>query len=1004
MPVDYDKYFDEAVRATLGPDAKLSDRPAAASSAGPGDSLSSTYDRHFADAYKNATGQDYSRRDDPPPASKKEAPAVRERTLTEDLARVPGLTARMVAKSVAQPVAMLADAVTGPINSALDFYDEKRAPTMSELVTNKKQPGFRFRAQMPVVDEVLTSLGLPQADTPVQRVVEDIGGAMGGAGASVAAGRVLAKGAGAVTRAVGDTLAAAPGAQIAASGASGGASGTTREMGGGAGAQVAAGLVGALAPNAGWAGTKELARRSLRGGEAGRVKVAENIQAFKDASGSPPTLGQATGGRWQQAVESGLSKFPGGSGVMAKKSAEQADALGTSVRATADELAPGASAVDGGEAIVSGVNEFKNKVLATQTRLYDRLDKHLPADTPITVNRTQEALESLNQSINGAESVSGMFKNGRVAGIARALQEDLQNSAEAALPAGGSLMNPGPPNLQTATLPYEAIKKLRSLVGREIEDSSLMSDVPRSKLRALYGALSEDLGDAAAAAGANAQGAWRLANDYTRGRMRQLEKLDPVVKRDTPEKVFSALTSGSAEGDTQARRILGVLPTEQRKTVVAAVLQRLGRANAGAQNAEQDAFSSETFLTGLSKMSPAARDTIFKNSGIEGLGEKIDAMAKMASTSRDSKGVLPNPSGTASSAVQMTNAAAMASGFTLGVATGTAAPIVGAVAPSLGAYAGAKFVSSPGVVQFAGSKTDLPRAAIPSAVNAVGRSDGGGLAALTGAPPKPTTDDILGAGSVDEAIELAKGAAGLSGTRRPDGTFLITGDPQEARAKLRDAGIQSGLPHQSGLLVGRSNAEAAERLFQQRPVETPQPAEMPAPAVREPSDVDMAAREAAAALENERRGPTSGQFRAGNFKMASTSVGGIQLNIEHPEGSVRTGVDEAGQPWESETPVHRGYVKGTRDGDNGKLVALVAPGTPKAYGGAVYVIDQKNPRSGEFDQHVAVFGAENEEQASAMYRAGYPKDWQGAGAITKLPLPVFKVWSKSDQRRGPIGD
>jgi hypothetical protein len=43
-------------------------------------------------------------------------------------------------------------------------------------------------------------------------------------------------------------------------------------------------------------------------------------------------------------------------------------------------------------------------------------------------------------------------------------------------------------------LPYEALKKLRTLVGREMADSSIVSDVPRSKWTALYGALVEGHG------------------------------------------------------------------------------------------------------------------------------------------------------------------------------------------------------------------------------------------------------------------------------------------------------------------------------------------------------------------------------------------------------------------------------------------------------------------------------------------------------------------------------
>lgn len=55
------------------------------------------------------------------------------------------------------------------------------------------------------------------------------------------------------------------------------------------------------------------------------------------------------------------------------------------------------------------------------------------------------------------------------------------------------------------------MKKLRTLVGVEIAENSLMSDVPRSKWNPLHGARSADLGTAATQAGPQATAAFRMS-------------------------------------------------------------------------------------------------------------------------------------------------------------------------------------------------------------------------------------------------------------------------------------------------------------------------------------------------------------------------------------------------------------------------------------------------------------------------------------------------------------
>lgn len=93
-------------------------------------------------------------------------------------------------------------------------------------------------------------IGLPEPESGTQRVVGDIVRAAASGGGFVKGAQLGAKATTGVANAVMQQLAKAPAAQIVAAGSSGAASGLTREAGGGAGAQLAAGLAGAMAPTA----------------------------------------------------------------------------------------------------------------------------------------------------------------------------------------------------------------------------------------------------------------------------------------------------------------------------------------------------------------------------------------------------------------------------------------------------------------------------------------------------------------------------------------------------------------------------------------------------------------------------------------------------------------------------------------------------------------------------------------------------------------------------------
>jgi hypothetical protein len=196
-------------------------------------------------------------------------------------------------------------------------------------------------------------------------------------------------------------------------------------------------------------------------------------------------------------------------------------------------------------------------------------------------------------------------------------------------------------------LPFEAVKKLRTLVGNEIADSGLASDVPRSKWNPLYGALSEDLRSIAAQSGPDATSAFNRANDHTRAGISRLDRIAPFADVQAPEQAFTNLQRTLGENVSTFQAVKKSLPEGARGVVAGTVIERLGKATNGNQNEMGSVWSPETFLTNWNKMTPKARDELFSGfPGAEKAKADVEAVAKTTAVMRDNSKMWANPSGT----------------------------------------------------------------------------------------------------------------------------------------------------------------------------------------------------------------------------------------------------------------------------------------------------------------------------------------------------------------------
>lgn len=152
--------------------------------------------------------------------------------------------------------------------------------------------------------------------------------------------------------------------------------------------------------------------------------------------------------------------------------------------------------------------------------------------------------------------------------------------------------------------------------------------------------------------------------------------------------------------------------------------------------------------------------------------------------------------------------------------------------------------------------------------------------------------------------------------------------------------------------------------------------------------------------------PTEAQKKAGNYKKGHLSFGGYDYTVETPKGVTRSGKDEQGKPWSVTMHDTYGYILGKIGVDGDHIDMFINDSADlDTFDGNVYVVDQVNPETGEFDEHKVMYGYPSEEAATEAYLANYSKDWKGLGNVTSVPKATFDKWlESSDRKTKPFAD
>lgn len=357
-------------------------------------------------------------------------------------------------------------------------------------------------------------------------------------------------------------------------------------------------------------------------------------------------------------------------------------------------------------------NGVLDSIKSERTRYYGNFDKFVSNSDRVDVSNTQRALDDLDVNIDTAPALSKVLSNSRItlyknatAADTAITQKTTTTPASKILDASGNPMRPAVSTTEIVgdgKVPYEALKKLRTLVGAEMDQSSVAMEAgSKDKLRALYAALSKDMERIAASKGKEATVAYNRAKGYYSDSADYLDLIAPALDRSGGgEKIFNALMSGTKDGATVLRSVMMVMPPEAQKLFTATVIKRLA-----SNTADSTEFSNTALARNWGNLSKEAKDALFFHLDSD-TKQYLSSLEKVSKNIADGSPVFRDPT------MKSTLPAEVGKYGSLGAAAGAlyAAPYAAGTALATGLVGApmlAKWMTGPNAVNFLGRKTQF---------------------------------------------------------------------------------------------------------------------------------------------------------------------------------------------------------------------------------------------------------------------------------------------------------
>lgn len=139
--------------------------------------------------------------------------------------------------------------------------------------------------------------------------------------------------------------------------------------------------------------------------------------------------------------------------------------------------------------------------------------------------------------------------------------------------------------------------------------------------------------------------------------------------------------------------------------------------------------------------------------------------------------------------------------------------------------------------------------------------------------------------------------------------------------------------------------------------------------------------------EEDKPAPTKisklGYVKAAYKLQGHTKFQGLPIAIENRAGSVRSGVDAGGHKWRTKMVFPYGYIESTEGADGDGVDCYVGP---KKDAATAFVVHQKDPQTGEYDEDKVMLGFPDKKAAREAFEVHYDDPEKFLGPISEVSM------------------
>lgn len=391
------------------------------------------------------------------------------------------------------------------------------------------------------------------------------------------------------------------------------------------GVEFAAGFVGEGAGRA----IPVLAKKALGGGTA----AVRNIVAQFQRLGIDPPASVISEGEVIGRVEAALAQSATGGEILQKQALIVVEQTKTAVDTALSKVAVPRTKQGTGEVIKQAAINAVERFGFKKTEIYEEAFDLIGPETIVDTVALKELLAGLENQLAAAPKSEFLRKS-----LSPAIKEikgilDTEKISKTLVETGILDEFGKPITKQFASggegLKFETLREIRTQIGNFIGDP-LTRSLEKGSMSRVYGALTIDMSGTAAKSGKTAAKKLSDADKFTREWMETTAKtMDKISRFDADEKAFRFALSSSRDGGTALARMRINFDADEWDIIASSVINRLGDATAGAQDAAGDVFSIGSFMTNWNKLAPEAKDALFGGVRFKELRGSLDDLTQV---------------------------------------------------------------------------------------------------------------------------------------------------------------------------------------------------------------------------------------------------------------------------------------------------------------------------------------------------------------------------------------